>query len=74
MIIEHADRLTLVEAKASQTASVSLFDGARRVRGHLAGASRRCDVVIAYGGDEAQGRTEGKLVPWAQLHHEAWTG
>ncbi|TDJ71072.1 MAG: ATP-binding protein [Planctomycetota bacterium] len=73
LIIEHADRSTLVEAKASQTASASLFGGARRVRGHLAGASRRCDVVIAYGGHEAQSRTEGKLVPWAQLHHETWT-
>jgi len=73
LIIEHANRLTLVEAKAAQTATAGLFDGARRVRDHLYDPSRRCDVVIAYGGDEAQRRSDAKLVPWALLHKERWT-
>lgn len=69
---EHAGGLTLVEAKAAQTAAASLFDGARRVRDHLAKPSRPCDVVVAYGGDDAQTRSDARLVPWAGLHAEAW--
>jgi predicted AAA+ superfamily ATPase len=72
LIIEDPDRLTLVDAKSSQTASASLFDGANRVRGHLAEPSRPCDVVVAYGGEEAQRRSNAKLVPWAELHKSKW--
>jgi predicted AAA+ superfamily ATPase len=72
LVIEHPDRLTLVEAKSAQTASASLFDGVNRVRGHLDDPSRACEVVIAYGGDESQRRSRAKLVPWAKLHDEKW--
>lgn len=71
-IAERQGGLTLVEAKSSQTASPSLFDGARRVRSHLDEPSRPCDAVVVYGGEEAQQRSEAKLVPWARLHEEAW--
>lgn len=72
LVIEHADRLTLVEAKAAQTASADLFAGARRVRDHLADPSRPCQVVVAYGGDDPQNRSSGKLLPWSRLHLEEW--
>ena len=63
LIVERAGRLTLVEAKAAQTASFSLFDGARRVARHLGEAvGRPCDVIVVYGGEEAQQRSEGRLV------------
>ncbi len=72
LVIEHADRLTLVEAKSAQTPSISLFDGANRVRGHLDDPSRPCEVVVAYGGDASQPRAGAKLVSWARLHDETW--
>ncbi len=72
LVIEHPDRLTLVEAKSAQTASASLFDGALRVRGHLDAPSRPCEVVVAYGGEEVQDRTGAKLIPWALLHEAKW--
>jgi predicted AAA+ superfamily ATPase len=72
LVIEHPDRLVLVEAKAAQTASASLFGSARRVRGHLSEASRACDIVVAYGGNEAQQRSDTRLIPWANLHQERW--
>jgi hypothetical protein len=50
LVIEHSDRLTLVEAKSAQTASASLFDGANRVWVHLDDPSCPCEVVVAYGG------------------------
>ena len=68
LLVEHASGVTLVEAKSSQTPSSSLFAGARRVRRHLEEAGIACGVVAAYGGNESQERTEGRLVPWDRLH------
>ena len=68
LIIESADRLTLVEAKSARTASSSLFAGARRVRDQLTQPSRPCDAVIVYAGDEAQRRSDARLLPWTRLH------
>lgn len=69
-VIERPERLTLVEAKSSQTASPSLSAGARRVVGHLDQPSRPCEAVVVYGGKEAQTRTDARLVPWSSLHEE----
>ena len=73
LIIDSAGCLTLVEAKAAQTASSSLFAGARRVRDRISEPSRPCDIVLAYGGREAQRRSDSRLVPWTRLHEEEWT-
>jgi hypothetical protein len=72
LVIEQPDRLTLVEAKAAQTPSISLFDGARRVQRLLSEASRDCEIVVAYGGDEIQRRSDARLLPWADLHRHRW--
>ena len=72
LIVEHANRLTIVEAKAGQTASASLFDGVRRVRDLLAGAKRTCEAIVVYGGDEAQSRSDASLIPWRALHERSW--
>jgi predicted AAA+ superfamily ATPase len=72
LVIEHPDRSTLVEVKAAQTASSSLFDGVDRVRRHLDALSRPGEAIVVYGGDEAQHRTAVKLVPWARLHESTW--
>ena len=68
LVVEGPSEITLVEAKSAETASSSLFDGARRVRRHLDGTSRPCGVVVVYGGSRAQTRTDGRLVPWRRLH------
>ena len=67
LIIEHPSRITVVEAKASETPSSTLFSGVRRVRRHLSRLARPCSVVVAYGGDQLQQRTEGSLIPWREL-------
>ena len=74
LVIEDPNRLTLVEAKSAQTPTSTLFAGASRVRGHLSAPSRSCNVIVAYGGDEPQRRSEGALIPWAALHEVKWTG
>lgn len=68
LILEYPFHITLVEAKASATPSSALFRGARRVRRHLSRLPRPCSVVVAYGGEQLQRRTEGSLVPWSELH------
>ncbi len=73
LIIEHPNRTTLVEFKASETPSSSLFSGARRVRGHLDGLSSPVEVVVAYGGDQVQRRSDGSLVPWNLLREVSHT-
>lgn len=72
LVVEHADRLTLVEAKAAATPSPSLFAGTRRVRGHLETDERPCEVLVAYAGEDAQTRSDGELVPWDRLHERDW--
>ena len=67
LVIERPQQVTLVEAKSAETASSSLFAGARRVRRHIDDASRECDVVVVYGGDRGQRRTDGRLTPWRKL-------
>lgn len=67
LIIEHPSRVTLVEAKATETPSSTLFGGARRVQRHFSRLRRPCSVVVAYGGDQLQQRTEGSLIPWREL-------
>ena len=67
LVIEDPSKVTLVEAKSSQTPSSSLFAGARRVQRHLDDASLECDIVVAYAGDELQERSSGRLVPWERL-------
>ena len=68
LVVEHPSRLTLVEAKSSQTPASSLFGGALRVQRHLAAASLPSDIAVAYGGGEAQNRTAGRLIPWNVVH------
>lgn len=72
LIVESADRLTLVEAKAARTATSGLFTGARRVGDQITQASRPCGALLVYGGDEAQRRSNVRLVSWTRLHEDAW--
>lgn len=72
LIVERANRLTVVEAKAAMTASASLFDGARRVRDLLTRPKRGAEAVVVYAGDEGQSRTDAELIPWHALHERKW--
>jgi hypothetical protein len=71
LIIEHSDRLTLVEAKAAQTANSGLLDGVRRVRDVLQRV-RPCEAVVAYGGETEQKRSDAVLAPGLALHKRQW--
>lgn len=70
LVIEGPDGLTLVEVKAAATPSSALFRGAERVRRHFRGVTTP-DTVVVYGGEEAQARSAGKLVPWRRVREVA---
>jgi predicted AAA+ superfamily ATPase len=71
LIIEYANELVLVEAKAAQTPAGDLFASAERVRDVLSRV-RPCHAYLAYGGDTAQKRREVQLLPWTRLHEVKW--
>ncbi len=68
LVIEAADRLQLIEARASATPSRRHFAGGKRVARILETAGRRCRLAVAYGGGATQARSEGDLVSWRRLH------
>ena len=67
LVIERPDRLTLVECKSGATPSAGLLAGARRVGRHFAGSERPVNLVVAYGGDQEQRRSAGRIVPWRMV-------
>ncbi|MCY4492407.1 MAG: ATP-binding protein [Acidimicrobiaceae bacterium] len=67
LVIEQPERLTLIETKSAATPSTSFLTTARRVKTQF-GDQRQCNLTAVYGGDHHQNRSEGRLVPWAQLH------
>ena len=71
LVVDQPARLTLVEAKATATPSVSLLRGAERVRGHFDPGTAP-DVAVVYGGEDLQERTTGRLVPWRMLGETTW--
>ena len=72
LVIDRGNRLTLVEAKAGQTAASSVFSIARRVREVLQ-EIRPCDATVVYGGDLSQKRNEVALIPWSSINEHPWT-
>ena len=72
LVVENPTGTMIVEAKSSATASSSLFEGTTRVRRQLAQSTRRCSVIVVYGGDQPQRRGTDSLVPWRELHMFDW--
>ncbi len=67
LVIKQPTGITLLETKSATTASSRLFHGAKRVRQHLSETHSPSDVVVAYGGDQYQQHTDGRLIPWRML-------
>ena len=72
LVVQGLSGNTLVEAKSAETASTSFFDGAERVRRHLARLPGRCSAVVVFGGDRLRRRGTDSLIPWNQLHEFDW--
>ena len=72
VLLESGEGLRLIEIKASQTATQTLFKSLRKVGTMLAERSqsesglRLHSQTLIYGGDEAQTRSDLRLLPFAQ--------
>lgn len=72
LVVDDADRLTLVEAKSGTTPSRGMFDGAKRVGSFLSGIRPRLKLAVVYGGSQARQQSDGGLlVPWRQVRDAA---
>lgn len=71
LVVGHANRLALVEAKSAQTATGNAFDGLRRV-GNVLAETAPCESFLIYGGDSIQKRTDTHLLSWSGLHKRSW--
>ncbi len=68
LVVDGADRLTLVEAKSGATPSRSMFDGANRVGAYLEGIRPGLQRAVVYGGSQARQQSDGSLlIPWQQV-------
>lgn len=72
LVVEHGDRLVVVEAKAAATPSSAVASAAARAHAHLAGEGPPVESVVVYGGDETQRRTGGNVVSWRDVHEREW--
>lgn len=72
LVVEHGDRLVVVEAKSAATPSSAVASAAARAHVHLAGEGPPVEAVVVYGGDETQRRTGGSVVSWRDVHACEW--
>ena len=71
LILDHADRVQVVEIKAGQTVTPDLLRATGKTAGLLA-AVRETELILVYGGDTLQSRTEATILPWNQLDKIDW--
>lgn len=69
LVVEDADRLSLVECKSAATLPKKSVGGVRRVAGHLSSQSVPIESNIVYGGLEASGIKDVAVTSWTRLRH-----
>jgi len=71
MVIDHHDRLQVVEVKAGQTITDDALRTASKAP-KLLSADRRVESLLVYGGELFQQRTDITVLPWNQLGRMDW--
>lgn len=71
IVIEDGQKLAVVEAKATQTATTDLVNAGRQVAEVLAGAAQ-VKRIVAFGGDAGQKRTDTEILSWNELDQRRW--
>ena len=73
LVLRTNDAYLLIEVKAAETATPSLFDSVRRASKIFASPDDRpIRTMVVYGGTENQTRQETRLVSWNRLHTVKW--
>ncbi len=71
LVVEDGQKLTVVEAKASQTATTDVVNAGRQVTEVLADAARAKRIVV-FGGDAGQKRSDSEVLSWNELDQRRW--
>lgn len=66
LLVETADGMIVIEAKAGQTIAKDMLSPVMRVRDILSGVAEPRPVLV-YGGDQKQSRQNVTIVPWTRL-------
>jgi hypothetical protein len=76
LVIERAESLIAIETKSGHTVAEDFFAGLETLRSLLAAGRPRRQVrsFVVYGGDQAQQRSTGTVVPWSELDAHDWAG
>lgn len=72
MVVDHADLLDLIEAKAGQTIGGDAFASLLKISGEFAD-HRRCRAYLIHGGDQQQQRSNVTVLPWNLVDGHDWT-
>jgi predicted AAA+ superfamily ATPase len=71
LVVEDGQKLTVVEAKASQTPTTEVVNAGQRVTEVVADAARAKRIVV-FGGDAGQKRSDSELLYWNELDQRRW--
>jgi hypothetical protein len=71
MLAQRGKTLSLLEAKAGQTAVSDMLGPVRRVREAITPVSRT-EAFVVYGGDARQQRQDVTVLPWDELDAQEW--
>jgi predicted AAA+ superfamily ATPase len=71
LIIEKGQRLTVVEAKAGQTATTELVNAGRQVA-EVLGDAAQVDRLVVFGGDHSQKRSNVDVLSWDAVDQRKW--
>lgn len=71
LVVEDGQKRTVVEAKASQTATKDLVNAGRQVTEILA-ATAQVKRIVTFGGDAGQRRTDVEILSWNELGQRRW--
>lgn len=71
VVIEEGHELTVVEAKAGETATPELISAGSRVQAVLARAAPARRAVV-FGGEAGQRRSNVQMISWNSLHEKRW--
>ena len=71
VVIEDGRKITVVEAKAGQTATSDMVNAGRPVAETLARAGK-VQRIVAFGGQASQKRTDVEILSWDALDQREW--
>ena len=72
LVLDGASKIQLVESKSARTISEDFFSGLRRLAASERKRRASFESILVYGGDEAQRRSDARVIPWGRLDRENW--